>query len=222
MHSDGSFSRYVGLCQKNDKDLGVSLSTPESVNSEALKHFSAESFTERLSVVLCYPSTSAFLSSKSKSPLHETQEVVMPFTIQRLLVEDVPECVQMYFDSFQNSHSLACWPRVPAIRAFWEAMFINEMEEAASHFIKAVDSETGKLAAFCKWVEPKPGVWEDTSLPEWPKESNVDLCNETFGMWAKQHRDLMQDRGHWCTYPFLDKFPCIDPSISILTCIRRS
>jgi len=128
----------------------------------------------------------------------------MPFTTQRLLVEDVPECVQMYFDSFQNSHSLACWPRVPAIRAFWEAMFIDEMEEATSHFIKAVDSETGELAAFCKWVEPQPGVFPDTSLPEWPKESNVDLCNETFGMWAKQHRHLMQDRGHWCMY----SFPC--------------
>lgn len=126
----------------------------------------------------------------------------MPFTVQRLLAEDVSACVQIYFDSFQNAHSLACWPRVPAIRAFWEAMFINEMEEAGSHFIKAVDSETGELAAFCKWVEPKPGVFPDTSLPEWPKESNVDLCNETFGMWAKQHRELMQDRGHWCMYSF--------------------
>lgn len=122
----------------------------------------------------------------------------MPFTVRRLLAEDVPACVQMYFDSFQNSHSLACWPRVPAIRAFWEAMFIDEMEEEASHFLKAVDTESGELAAFCKWVEPKPDVFPDTSLPEWPKESNVDLCNETFGMWAKQHRELMQDRGHWC------------------------
>lgn len=128
----------------------------------------------------------------------------MPFTVQRLLAEDVPACVQMYFDSFQNSHSLACWPRVPAIRAFWEAMFIDEMKDATAHFIKAVDSETGELAAFCKWVEPQPGVFPDTSLPEWPKESNVDLCNETFGMWAKQHRHLMQDRGHWCMY----SFPC--------------
>lgn len=53
MHSDGSFSRCFGLCQKNDKDLGVSLSTPESLNSETLKHFSAERFSERLSVVVC-------------------------------------------------------------------------------------------------------------------------------------------------------------------------
>ena len=77
---------------------------------------------------------------------------------------------------------------------------MDEMEDAASHFIKAVDSETGEIAAFCKWVEPKPGAFPDTSLPAWPKESNVDLCNETFGMWATQHLELMQDRCHWCKH----------------------
>lgn len=123
----------------------------------------------------------------------------MTFSIQPLLAEDVPECVQVYFDSFQNSHSLVCWPRVPAIRAFWEAMFIDEMSDPKSHFLKVVDSQSGELAAFCKWVEPKPGVFPDLDLPEWPKEADVALCNETFGMWAKQHHELMQDRGHWCT-----------------------
>jgi hypothetical protein len=124
----------------------------------------------------------------------------MPFLIQPLLAEDVPACVQMYFDSFQNAHSLACWPRVPAVRAFWEAMFHDEMGDSKSHFIKAVDSASGDLAAFCKWVEPRPGVFPDLTLPEWPTEANADLCNETFGMWAAQHQELMQDRGHWCTY----------------------
>jgi hypothetical protein len=79
-------------------------------------------------------------------------------------------------------------------------MFNDEMGDSKAHFIKAVDSASGDLAAFCKWVEPKPGVFPDLTLPEWPIESNADLCNETFGMWAAQHRELMQDRGHWCTY----------------------
>jgi hypothetical protein len=62
----------------------------------------------------------------------------MPFSIDRLLATDIPACVQIYFDSFQNSHSLACWPRVHTIRAFWEAMFLDEMDDPKSHFIKAV------------------------------------------------------------------------------------
>ena len=122
----------------------------------------------------------------------------MPFAIQPLLATDVPACVQLYFDSFQNSHSLVCWPRVPAIRAFWGAMFYDEMKDPKSHFLKVVDVDSDEMAAFCKWVSPKPGVFPDLSLPEWPKESDVNLCNETFGAWAAQHRELMQDRGHWC------------------------
>jgi hypothetical protein len=124
----------------------------------------------------------------------------MPFEIHPLIATDVPACVQMYFDSFQNSHSLVCWPRVPAIRAFWENMFYDEMEDPKSHFLKAVDVDSGDMAAFSKWVEPKPGVFPDLSLPEWPQESDVSLCDETFGAWAAQHRELMQDRGHWCTH----------------------
>jgi hypothetical protein len=124
----------------------------------------------------------------------------MTFLIQPLLASDVPACVQMYFDSFQNAHSLACWPRLPSVRAFWEAMFRDEMGDPKCHFIKAVDLASGDLATFCKRVEPKPGVFLDLTLPEWPAEANADLCNETFGMWAAQHRELMQDRGHWCTY----------------------
>jgi len=127
----------------------------------------------------------------------------MPFVTQPLLATDVPTCVQLYFDSFQNSHSLVCWPRVPAIRAFWEAMFYEEMKDPKSHFLKAVDTKSGEMAAFSKWVEPKPGVFPDLSLPEWPKESDVSLCDETFGAWAAQHRELMQDRGHWCRHSSL-------------------
>jgi hypothetical protein len=54
--------------------------------------------------------------------------------------------------------------------------------------------------SFCKWVEPKPGVFPDLNLPTWPEEADVRLCNDTFGTWAAKHRDLMQDRGHWCVY----------------------
>jgi hypothetical protein len=127
----------------------------------------------------------------------------MPFVIQPLLAADVPACVQMYFDSFQNSHSLVCWPRVPAIRAFWENMFYDEMKDPKSHFLKAVDIDSGEMAAFCKWVEPKPGVFPDLSLPTWPEEADVSLCDKTFGAWAAQHRELMQDRGHWCKSTFV-------------------
>lgn len=73
-------------------------------------------------------------------------------------------------------------------------------EDPKSHFIKAVDLESGELAVFCKWVEPKLDAFPDLSLPPWPAEADVRLYNETFGTLAARHGDLMQDRGHWCMY----------------------
>ncbi|ORX37836.1 acyl-CoA N-acyltransferase [Kockovaella imperatae] len=121
----------------------------------------------------------------------------MPFKLLPLTEEDAPECVSVYFAAFQNPHSLACWPRVPAIRSFWEKMILDELHEPRAHWAKAVDEETGRLAGFMKWQAPKEGVEPDTRLPEWPAEADGRLCDETFGAWARQHRDLMGSRGHW-------------------------
>lgn len=122
----------------------------------------------------------------------------MAFEIQPLAESDISRCVDIYFAAFQNAHSLACWPRVPSIRAFWVNMIHDELHEAGSHWLKAVSKSTGEVAGFAKWQEPKPGKEPDTHLPEWPEEADKSLCDETFGAWARMHLELFADRGHWC------------------------
>lgn len=126
----------------------------------------------------------------------------MAFALQPLEAIDIPRCVDIYFAAFQNSHSLACWPRTPDVRAWWEQMIHDELHEAGAHWLKAVHQASGEIAGYVKWQEPKPGVQPATDLPEWPAEADVDLCNETFGAWARAHRDLMGRRGHWCEFCF--------------------
>lgn len=77
-------------------------------------------------------------------------------------------------------------------------MIRSELDEPGAHWLKAVSNETGAIVGFVKWQEPKPGVEPDTNLPEWPEEADQKLCNETFGAWARAHRDLMGNEGHWC------------------------
>ena len=122
----------------------------------------------------------------------------MAFNLERLEHEDAERCVTIYFAAFQNPHSLACWPRIPSVRAWWEKMIHDELDESGAHWLKAVSSQTGEIAGFCKWQEPKPGVTPDVSLPEWPEGADQELCRETFGAWARMHRNLMGGRGHWC------------------------
>ena len=122
----------------------------------------------------------------------------MAFELKPLEHADASRCIEIYFLAFQNPHSLACWPRIPSVRAWWEKMIHDELDEPGAHWLKAVSSQTGEIAGFCKWQEPKPGVTPDVSLPEWPEGADQELCRETFGAWARMHRNLMGGRGHWC------------------------
>ncbi|KAK5166502.1 uncharacterized protein LTR77_008045 [Saxophila tyrrhenica] len=128
----------------------------------------------------------------------------MAFRLLPLLPQDVPHCVSIYFAAFQNAHSLACWPRdVPAVREWWERMLYDELEEPGAWWLKVVLVEEGMegtgevVCGFGKWVEPKPGVFPETDLPQWPEGADKALCEETFGAWARRRRELMGDRGHW-------------------------
>ncbi len=132
--------------------------------------------------------------------------MTMPFTLHPLTSSDVPRCVDIYFSSFQNPHSIGCWPRVASVREWWENMLYTELDEPGAYWLKAVSTGTGsgnkspsgEIAAFAKWVEPKPGVEPETDLPEWPEGADNALCDETFGSWARRRRILMGARGHWC------------------------
>ena len=123
----------------------------------------------------------------------------MAFTLQPLSYEDAARCVDVYFAAFQNPHSLGCWPRdVATVRAWWEKMIRDELTEPGAHWFKAVDTSTNEIAGFVKWMAPRPGTFPETQLPTWPEGADIALCDKTFGAWAGKHRELMQDRGHWC------------------------
>ncbi|KAI6860843.1 hypothetical protein KC338_g6799 [Hortaea werneckii] len=127
----------------------------------------------------------------------------MPLQLHPLQPSDIPSCVEIYFLAFQNPHSLACWPRVPSVRKWWEDMFTREMaSEPGSHWFKTVDPtpEDGEpvVVGFVKWQEPRPeGMELETELPEWPAEADGRVCEETFGEWGRRRRELMGGRGHW-------------------------
>ncbi|RMX77828.1 hypothetical protein D0869_09574 [Hortaea werneckii] len=123
----------------------------------------------------------------------------MPLQLQPLQPSDIPSCIQIYFHSFQNPHSLACWPRIPSVRQWWEDIFSREMaSEPGSHWFKTVDVASGEMVGFVKWQEPRwDGVEVEIGLPEWPAEADRRVCDETFGEWGRRRRELMGGRGHW-------------------------
>lgn len=142
----------------------------------------------------------------------------MAFTLHPLTRADIPACVTIYFAAFQNPHSLGCWPRTPAVRAWWEAMMADELDEPGAHWLKAVSAATGELAGFVKWQQPTHGVAPSEALPRWPEGADARLCQETFGAWARGHRELMGERGHWCRrFAFVGSGDCLDGEADVET-----
>lgn len=141
------------------------------------------------------------IGSQFPSSCWKSQDMVPTtplFRLELITASDIPECVSIYFLSFQNPHSLGCWPRIPSVQVWWESMFRDELDEPFSHWRKAIHIPTGETAGFMKWQQPRPGVEPDEDLPAWPEGADHRLCDETFGAWAKGHRRIMGDRGHWC------------------------
>ncbi|KAH7028871.1 acyl-CoA N-acyltransferase [Microdochium trichocladiopsis] len=155
-----------------------------------------------------------------------TATTTKKLSVVPLRPEDIPRCVDIYLSAFSdNAHSLACFPRgAPAVRTFWEAMLREEMADPDAVFLKAVDAEDGEgedeeeaaatrsemeLVAFAKWNRPKTrqeqheqqdeeGEEEhEVQLPVWPAGADSQLCQSTFGEWARAHHRIMGDRPHW-------------------------
>lgn len=86
-------------------------------------------------------------------------------------------------------------------------MIHDELNESGARWLKTVSPTAGEIAGFGKWQEPKPGVEPDLDLPTWPEDADQRLCNETFGAWARMHRQLFGERGHWCMYRDIETSP---------------
>lgn len=126
----------------------------------------------------------------------------MSFELRPLEPSDAPRCIQIYFDAFQNAHSIGCWPRTDAVRKWWEDMLVAELSQAGSHHFKVIHVPSGEIASWGKWRKFQEGQKSDQDLPAaWPEGSDKRLADETFGAWMGEHPKIMGVRAHWCESP---------------------
>lgn len=133
----------------------------------------------------------------------------MPLTVHRITnPTDIPTLVTLYFSSFQNAHSLACWPRDdPRVRKWWEDMLLHELSDPEAFFFKVVDDDAAsssehereerpeEILAWAKWCSPDAQPDQDL---QWPEGADRELCDETFGAWEVERKRIMGGRKHWC------------------------
>lgn len=128
--------------------------------------------------------------------------------------KDVPYMVAIYFESCQNNPlSLACWPRIPIVREWWENHVATGLSRPDNVYLKIVDTtgtrcnlSKSKIIAWAKWTKPQPAsraevhaVVEQNDDPvDFPKGADMALCKEVFGAWDIEKGQILGNRRHWC------------------------
>lgn len=75
-----------------------------------------------------------------------------PLKLELARIEDVPELIQLWYNAFSIPSLLAIWPDTPGVRQWWEsAIHYDMLNKPREKYLKVIDSQTGRIAAYAKW-----------------------------------------------------------------------
>ncbi|MCJ1303631.1 hypothetical protein MMC08_006441 [Hypocenomyce scalaris] len=132
----------------------------------------------------------------------------MPLTVSPATAADIPALSDIYMLAFQDPIMLACFPRTPSIRRWWDSHNTEAfMGDPSARFIKVSDGD--KIIAYAKWIVPagpdeRPTASRSSSnssdpnaLPAWPDDASKGLCDSFFGELVKKRKEVMGERPHY-------------------------
>ena len=129
----------------------------------------------------------------------------MPLTLEEATIDDVPALTDVYMQAFQLPITLATFPRIPSVRAWWEAQNREALiSDQTVRFVKIIDADN--IIAYAKWIFPPAekgaasGGDDPDAMPEWPEGSDKALCDNFYGGLAREHKRIMGDRPHYREY----------------------
>lgn len=137
------------------------------------------------------------------------QTLSMPLTLSQATAADIPALTDIYMLAFQDPITVACFPRTPNVRRWWDSRNTEAfMGDPATRFIKVNDGD--RIVAYAKWNVPvradEPGAASRSSssssnpdaLPLWPDDANKALCDRFFSELRDKRKEVMRDRPHYC------------------------
>ncbi|PYH89581.1 acyl-CoA N-acyltransferase [Aspergillus ellipticus CBS 707.79] len=79
-------------------------------------------------------------------------------------VDDVPELTRLWYNAFSIPTMLAIWPDTPGVRQWWDEATLHDLRHRpCEQYLKVVDPQTGRIAAFARWslqtVEARGPRW---------------------------------------------------------------
>lgn len=128
----------------------------------------------------------------------------MSLQLIKVVPEDVPRLIDIYFSSFQDPMRLAAFPDTPSVREWWTGELRKDMRDPLAILMKVVDGD--EIVAFAEWHPPggksntfnEKGGDVDDDRETWPSDGDKSVPEEFFGKADAIHKRLLGDEEHWC------------------------
>ncbi|GKZ29890.1 hypothetical protein AbraIFM66950_006851 [Aspergillus brasiliensis] len=114
----------------------------------------------------------------------------LPLKLELATLDDVPELVQLWYNAFSIPSMLAIWPDTPGVRQWWESAIRDDMlNKPREKYLKVMDSQTGRIAAYAKW-SLETSQERGPRFPPWHPDMDA-RGNEEFFQQLEDARDRL-------------------------------
>lgn len=127
----------------------------------------------------------------------------MPLRLMRAEKADIPQLVDLYFDTFKSPLVLRLKPDIPPVREWYRKSLESYIEKPHIRIYKVVEAQaesvqaTDEIIAFAKWSSPhtEPPQENPTELPV---DGDVALFEEVISKAEEKGMKIMGEEEHWC------------------------
>ncbi|KAI3319242.1 acyl-CoA N-acyltransferase [Xylariaceae sp. AK1471] len=126
----------------------------------------------------------------------------MPLRLVKAEKADIPQLVDLYFNTFKSPLVLSAKPNVPSVREWYRKSLESDIEKPHNRIYKVVEGHDGsvqssdEIIAFAKWSSPHtdPPQMKPTM---WPVDGNAALFEEATSKATAKRKKIMGEEEHW-------------------------
>jgi hypothetical protein len=127
----------------------------------------------------------------------------MPLRLLRAERTDIPQLVDLYFNTFKSPLVLRVKPDVPPVREWYKKSLESDIEEPHTRIYKVVEDQatsaqgSDDIVAFAKWSMPHTEPTQEKHVG-WPVDGDVKLFKEVIDKATEKKKNIMGGRQYWC------------------------
>ncbi|KAF2175611.1 acyl-CoA N-acyltransferase [Zopfia rhizophila CBS 207.26] len=126
----------------------------------------------------------------------------MPLRLVRAEMADIPQLVDLYFNTFKSPLVLRVKPDVPPVREWYKKSLESDIEKPHTRIYKVVEGQaesaqaSDEIIAFAKWSSPHTEPQQEKPT-DWSVDGDVALFKEVTDKATEKKKKIMGEKEYW-------------------------